>query len=148
MVKTTKENKMSTEFTKGDFTPLAEGEYMVRMNRITKKTTKAGDPALSIGYQVIKKVGDTVENESKAKNRLIFDYMVLEHNNPKVVEITNERLDKYLKAVGEDGGLEGIGHDVSKLDDFLDLPFIAKVKIEEGKNGYKDSNKISTFKRR
>jgi hypothetical protein len=138
----------TTEFTKGDFKPLEEGEYMVRMNRITNKTTKKGDPALSIGFQVMKKVGDTNENESKAKNRLIFDYLVLEHSNPKVVEITNEKIDKYLKAIGQEKGLEGIGHDVSKLEEYLDLPFIAKVKIEAGTNGYKDSNKITSFKRR
>jgi len=131
-----------------DFTPLEEGEYMVRMNRITPKTTKAGDSALSIGFQVMKKVGDTDANESKSKNRLIFDYLLLEHKNPKVVEITNERIDKYLKAVKCEGGLEEIDHDVKRLEEFLDLPFIAKVKVEAGKNGYKDSNKITTFKRR
>ena len=139
---------MSTATTmKNDFQPLPAGEYMVRMNRITPKTTSKGDPALSIGFQVIQKVGDS-ENESKSKNRLIFEYLVTDHDNAKVVEITNEKIDKLLKAVGEPKGLAGIEYDLTRLSQFLEVPFIAKVKIEQGTNGYKDSNKITSFKKR
>jgi len=136
------------EFTKNDFKPLEAGEYLVRMNRITPKETKKGDPALSVSFEVIKKVGDTDANESKAKNRLIFDYMVLEHANPTVVEITNEKLDKIIKATGSESGLAGIDHDVKQLEKFTQLPFIAKVKVKEGTNGYADSNAITSYKRR
>jgi hypothetical protein len=129
------------------FEPLADGEYLVRMNRITEKKTKAGNPMLSVGYQVISKAGDP-ENESKSKNRLIFENFILEHSNEQVGEIARDRLDKYLKAVGQSEGLEGIGHDLSKLGNFLELPFIAIVGTQAGSNGYPDSNKIKAFKQR
>jgi len=135
-------------FDKKPFEVLAEGDYLVRMSRITEVVSKAGNPMLKISYQVVKKVGDTAENESKAKNRLIFENFLTEHKNPKVAEITRDRLGNYLKAVGVENGLEGIGDDFSKLDDYLELPFIAVVGISPGTNGYADSNKIKAFKRR
>lgn len=136
-----------SNFTEGDFPNLENGEYLVRMNRITEKTTKKGDKMLSVGYQVMKKVGDE-ENESKSKNRLIFENFIIEHANPKVTEITQDRLGKYLESVGVNGGLAGIDHDYSKLWDFLELPFKAKVGIQKGNNGYKDTNKIVAFSKR
>ena len=139
---------MSTaQQTKNDFAPLAEGEYLMRMNRIEEKTTKKGDPAISVSFQVVQKVGDP-DNTSKSKNRLVFDYMVLNHSNPKVVQITNEKIDKYLKAVGLATGLAGIDHDIKRLSEFTELPFIGKLKIEAGTGGYADQNKITSFKKR
>jgi len=124
---------------KNPFEPLSEGDYLVRMNRVTEKTSKAGNKMLSVGYQVVS--GDS-------KDRLIFENFLLEHSNPKVSEITNERIDKYLKAVGVDDGLEAIGHDLTQIDQYLEIPFMAGVRIQAGNNGYKDSNKIASFKRR
>lgn len=99
---------------------------------------------LSVGFEVVKKVG----TDDEGKKRLIFENYILEHDNPKVEEITRSKLDKFLKAVGVDAGLEGIGNDYSKLEDYTELPFIANVKIQAGTNGYSDSNKITAYKRR
>jgi hypothetical protein len=52
------------------------------------------------------------------------------------------------KFLGVENGLEGIDHDYSKLWDFTDLPFKAKVGIAKGNNGYKDTNKILAFSKR
>lgn len=136
-----------TESGKTEFDVLPEGEYLLRMNRVTKAQTKKGDDMLKVSYQVVKKVGDE-ENESKTKNRLIFDNLILSHSNPKVEEITRDRVGNYLKAIGVGSGIEGIGGDFSKLEDYLESPFIGKVKIESGTNGYSDSNKVVTFKSR
>ena len=68
--------------------------------------------------------------------------------NAKVGEIARDRIDKYLKAVGQSEGLEGIGQDLSKLNNYLELPFIAVVGTQAGSNGYPDSNKIKAFKQR
>jgi hypothetical protein len=144
----TQQGGSTMAFEKTEFKCLDEGEYLVRMSRITEVVSKAGNPMLKISYQVVKKVGDTSENESKAKNRLIFENFLTEHKNPKVAEITRDRLDKYLKAVGVDDGLSGVDDDFSRLEDYLELPFIAVVGIQAGSNGYKDSNKIKAFKRR
>lgn len=97
-----------------------------------------------MSYQVIKPIGQ--ENEA-AKNRLIFEDFILEHSNPKVGEITRDRLNKYLKAVGESNGLEGIGNDFSKLEEYLEMPFVASVKIESNE-GYTPRNKVSNYKSR
>lgn len=129
------------------YAPIPEGEYLVRMQRINEKTTKAGDPALSVSFQVIKKIGDE-EDTSKTKNRLLFDYLVLEHNNKDVTKITRERVDKYLKAVGESDGINAIGGDFSKLSDYLETPLIAKVAVKDDGKGFGPSNKITSFKRR
>ena len=129
---------------KKTFEPLSEGDYLVRMNRLNEKTSKAGNLMLSAGFEVIKKVGTDAEGE----NRLIFENFLLEHTNENAVKISRDRISKYLKAVGVDGGLESLGEDVSKVTDFLEIPFIASVKIQEGSNGFGPSNKITAFKQR
>ena len=134
-------------YVKGEFKPLEAGEYLIRMNRVTEKKSKSGNTMLKVGFQVIKKVGDE-ENTSKSKNRLIFENFLIDHPKPKVNEITRDRLDKFLKAVGVEGGLTSIGEDYSKLDNYTELPFIGVVGIKEGDNGYPDSNTIKAFKRR
>lgn len=128
---------MSNE--KKSFEPLPAGDYLVRMNRITEKTSKKGNQMLSVGYQVVD--GDN-------KDRLIFEHLLLDHANPKVGEITADRVNKYLQAIGVEGGLETIGHDFSQLSNYLEIPFVASVKVEPGKDGWADSNKIAKFSRR
>ena len=122
------------------FEPLPEDDYMVRLSRAEEKKTKKGDRMITCGFQVAK--GDF-------KDRLVFENFVVEHDNDKVVEIANEKLDKFLKAVGVEGGLEGIGHDYSQLNDYAELPFVATVKVKESKNPqYGPSNTISSYKMR
>ena len=140
-----KEGKMSTG-KKNDFKPLPAGEYMLRMNRITNKVTAKGDKAISVGFEVVKKVGDTDANESKSKNRLVFEFLCLENANPQTVEITNEKINKILMAVGEAKGLEAIDYDISKLSKYLHRPFLGQLKVKAGTNGYPDSNAITSFK--
>jgi hypothetical protein len=136
---------MSTE---ANYKPLEAGEYLVELGSIKEKTTKKGDPMLTLTYQVKRKVGEEAGTPSKAKGRLIFDNLILSHANPKVEEITRERASKFLKSVGVDDGIDGIGGDYSKLKEYIEMPFIAKVKVEAGTNGYPDSNKVTSFKRR
>lgn len=99
---------------------------------------------LTVSYEVVKRVG----TDDEGKKRLIFDNLILEHKNPKVEEITTSKVDKYLKAVGVEGGFSEIGNDFSRLSEYTELPFIAAVGIQEGNNGYPASNKIKAYKRR
>jgi hypothetical protein len=143
------------EFTKGDFTPLQDGEYLIRMNRVEDVTTSKGGRAVKSSFQVVKRVGGDAE-EKGVKNRLVWHYFNYENPNPKAQEIGNEQLDKYLQAVGVNGGLEGIGYDMGQLSDFLEIPFIANLKEVPEKSYVKDgetrtakpSNKITAFKSR
>ena len=121
------------------------------MNKITETTTKikedgtGGYPMLKVSYQVIKKVG----TDKEGSNRLIFDNLILEHKNPKVKEITDSKIDKYLKSVGVEGGFDEIGNDYSRLVEYTELPFIANVIIKKSNNpDYNDKNEVKAYKRR
>lgn len=134
------------QFTEG-FEPLPEGDYLVRMNRVTFEPCRNGK-MVKAGFQVV--------NGDYAK-RLVFENFLVEHSNPKAEQIGKERLEKYLGAIGVEGGLDAIGHDYNKLEEYLETPFIASLKIE-GEREYtaKDgstqtasaTNKIKSFKKR
>jgi len=144
------------QFEKKDFTPLPSGEYLVRMNRFEDVTTSKGGKAAKTSFQVIKSVGGDPE-EKGVKGRLVFHYFNYENANPKAQEIGNEQLDNYLKSVGVEGGLEGIGYDIPRVGDYLEAPFIAKLgEVAEKEYTAKDgslktakaTNKITSFKSR
>ena len=140
---------MTKQFTKGDFQPLPDGDYLVRMNRLEEKQTSNGKGVMvNAGFQVVN--GDH-------KGRLVFHSFLVEHTSEKAAKIGTEQLDKYLKAVGVDGGLEELGHDRTQLEDYTELPFVATVKTEDSreytaKDGStktaKARNKIVAFKSR
>jgi len=109
---------------KPEFKPLESGDYMLRMNRYEEKTTKAGNGKLiSAGFEVVN--GDS-------KGRLVFHNFLVEHTSAKAQEIGNNQLNQYLEAVGA-GGLEGINYDRSLLEQWTEIPFIAAVGVEEGR---------------
>lgn len=143
------------EFTKGDFKPLPAGDYLVRMNRYEEAENRKGTGINGkASFEVVK----DLEGQEGAKNRLIFENFVVAHTaSPKAEEIGLSRLSNFLKAVGVDGGLDGIGNDRTQVEDFLEMPFIATLSIEEGSDYVahdgttktsKDRNKITSFKRR
>lgn len=136
---------MSNE-TKTEFAPLEAGEYLMRMQRISETTSKAGNPMIKASFQVIKRVGGEAD-EKGVKNRLVFENFLLEHSNPnsKAPEVARDRLNSYAKAIGITEDLAG---DFTSLGDYLETPFIGKIKIKEGNNGYPDSNTITSFKSR
>jgi len=128
-------NEATTE--KNEYTPIPEGDYLLRMNRITEKAIKGGKGTLlSAGFEVIK--GDH-------KGRLVFHNFIVDHTNPKAVEIGTDQLDKYLRAVGVEDGFEGLGFDRGSLEEYTELPFTGAVKIQEPNPGYKAQNKIVKF---
>mgnify|MGYP003146280605 CR=1 FL=1 len=107
---------------KPSFQPLEAGDYLVRMNRFTEKATKNGKGVLiSAGFEVVS--GDS-------KGRLVFHNFLVEHTNPKAQEIGNQQLDEYLLAVGA-GGMEGINHDRTILEQWTEIPFIAALNVED-----------------
>jgi hypothetical protein len=140
-------SEAATNFTKGDFTPVEEGDYLLRMNRVELAPCNNGK-MVKASFQVVN--GDY-------KNRLIFENFLVEHTSEKAEKIGKERLSKYLQAVGVEGGLEGIGHDFTQLSGYTELPFIGTVKIEPestytAKDGSertaKARNGIKSFKKR
>jgi hypothetical protein len=135
----------ATEFKKGDFPALPEGDYLIRMSRYSESPTNAGNGVLGkAGFEVV---------SGESKGRLVFHNFLVEHTTPKAQEIGNSQLDSFLKAVGVNDGLEGIGNDRTRISEYLELPFTASLVIEAPKEYApgkisKERNKIKTFKRR
>lgn len=134
-------------FTKGEFTPVEDGDYLVRMNRCELRPCKGGQ-MVSAGFQIVN--GDS-------KGRLVFENFLVEHTSAKAEEIGREKVGKYLKAIGVEGGLDAIAHDYTQLSDYLESPFIATLKTEAereytAKDGStktaKAQNRIESFKKR
>jgi hypothetical protein len=138
---------MSDKKKKG-FEPLPEGEYLMRLVQCDIKDTKNGGKMASCRYEVAK--GDH-------KKKLVFDNYVFQHEKDIVVEIARRSIDSYLKAVGEEDGLETLGEDFTQLEDYLELPFVAEIVHKEAKS-YVNKNgetvparieaKIKSFKAR
>lgn len=134
---------------KKSYDPIPENEYLLRATRFEETKTKNGKGTMvKAGFEVVN--GDH-------KGRLVFENFLVEHTSPMAQKIGIERLENYLKAVGVDDGLEGLGHDRTQLADYTEIPFIAKVVIEEGSEYTaadgstrmgKDRNKIVSFKAR
>lgn len=134
------------------FEPLTEGDYLVRMTSCEEQTTKSGTGKyLKTCFQVVRGLKD------EDKGRLIFANFNIENANKKAVDIGEKQLHHFLKAVGEPEGLKAIDKDYGRLSDYLELPFIATVKIKEGtdyvnKDGVKVEGKpqniIYSFKAR
>lgn len=115
----------NTNGSKPEFKPLEPGDYLVRMNRAEEKPTKNGAGKLiSAGFEVV---------SGEQKGRLIFHNFLVEHTSPKAQEIGNQQLDQYLQAVGA-GGLEGINHDRTLLEQWTEIPFTAVVSVEDPKS--------------
>ena len=138
----------SKSFVKGVFEPLNAGDYMVRMNRIEEKETRNNGLMLSAGFEVV---------NGPMKGRLVFHNFIVENQNPAAVKIGTEQLDKYLASVGAGSTWNELGKDITELQNYLELPFIATLGIEDEKeytdrNGVarvaKAKNKITSFKAR
>lgn len=151
------ENAKQENFGKKEFEPLPVGEYLARMNRFEDVTTSKGGKAAKTSFELVKTVGGDPE-EKGVKGRLVFHYFNYQNANPKAQEIGNEQLNKFLEAVGVEGGLEGIGYDMAQISDYLEVPLIVKLGIDEGGKEYtakdgtkkvsKASNRITSFKSR
>ena len=127
---------------KKEFFPLEDGDYLVRMQTLTEKQSKAGNNMLSAKFQIVKRVG--AEDDKGIKGRIVFENFLLDHKNPKPVEIAAEKLGQYAGAVGasvNDG-------DYSELHDFLETPFVATLETRAGTNGYADQNQIKVYSKR
>lgn len=113
---------MSESNSKPEFKPVPAQDYLMRMNRFEEKKTKNGKGTLiSAGFEIV---------SGEEKGRLVFHNFLVEHESPKAMEIGNKQLDEYLQAV-KAGGLEGINHDRSLLEQWTEIPFTGVVGIEE-----------------
>ena len=132
-------------FEKKEFEVLPDGDYLVRMQTLTEKKSSKGNNMLVGKFQIVGKVGADDEGNKGIKGRIVFENFLLDHSNPRVVEIAADKLGKYAKAVGIESDLDG---DFSSLHDYTETPFIAFLGTQAGTNGYKDQNTIKKYSKR
>lgn len=127
----TKENK---------FPPLPNESYTIKLNKAEIKQTKAGNGAyLNATFEVV---------EGEHAGRLIFEKFMIEHPSDKAVTVGKDRINKFLKSVGVQNGLNDLNGDPARVSEYVNRLLVAKLGIEEGTNGYPDRNKITSFSMR
>ena len=121
------------------YEPLNPGNYVVALDRVMDKTGKTGSKYKELTFKV---------QEGENKGRLIFNTRFFYDGvSPKSIQISNEQANKLLKALGENGGLESVGDDLSALENYVGNPIVARVDVrDEGEYGIK--NIIRSFQRR
>jgi len=148
----TKENKMSNETKdfKKEFPPIDSGEYVGILKEAKLEKMKNGNgKRIAMRFEV--QVGD--------EKRLIFHDLTTSHvKSPVAVEIGRKGADLFLKAVGVEDGLEGVGEDMTAVMDYTDKELIVYVGQDKARE-YQDKatgetrvakakNKVLTFKAR
>ena len=129
-------------FTKKEFKPVPAGEYLVAARKMTEGPLKSGNGnGIEAEFEIL-------EGEY-AKNK-VWHKFITTHSVAKAAEIGNDMLSRYLKAVGQDQGLDGIGNDYTQLENYLNKALTVRVTIEEGRERpdggkYKDKNKVLGF---
>ena len=124
---------------KKTYDPLPDGEYVVALNRVTEKQTKAGNGSyIDTSFTV---------TEGESAKRLLFHTFLINHPSEKAQSIGREQLDKFLKSVGVNGGFESLGNDSMALEALVGKELLVNIAIEANP-GYKDRNKIKKFIRR
>ena len=127
----------STE--KKTYAPVPNGEYVVALNRVAEKQTKAGNGTyIDASFTIA---------EGDYTKRLLFHTFLINHTSDKAQSIGREQLDKFLKAVGVNGGFDSLGNDSMALESLVGKELLVNTAIEANP-GYKDRNKIKKFMRR
>lgn len=125
---------------KKTYEPLEAGQYKVKLDNLSMRQSENVEGCLMVEpvFQV---------TEGPSTGRLIFERYIVSHpSSEKAVEIGKEKIDKFIKATGDSGGLETIGNDnFGNLLLYKGKEVVATVKIEAGNNGYSDRNKITNF---
>lgn len=113
----------------GSFDLMPAGEYLCMAIEEEEKETKSGGMMLVIKFQII---------DDKCNGRYVWQNFNVENANEKAVHIAFQELKRLGKAVGKP--------DCGNTEEFMNIPFRAKIGIEPGKNGYEDRNKIKDYK--
>lgn len=111
------------------FDPLPPGKYKAMIVASEIKDTQAGDGKyLKLEFQIL---------EGEFANRRLWTNLNLRNPNQKAMEIAYRDLAAIESALGL--------RNVQRSEDLHDRPLIVKVKIEKGKDGYDDQNRINGY---
>lgn len=116
---------------KNSYELVAPGEYTVIMVDSELKESQKDDPYINATYEIIG------GNDGKHNGQKLFDIFMLKHSNKDVVKRAMETLQNIGNFVG-----------VDKFKDTEPLhgkPFVVKVGIEKGKDGYEDKARVRAY---
>lgn len=119
-----------------EFKPIPEGDYLIKMVALDERQTKKGNTMLVAQFKIL--------GNEDFNNRVVFENYIMDHENEKVVEIANSKLNQYAEAIGISGGLESLGNDVTKLLDYLETPVRGYLKQKDEYNG-KIESRVAKF---
>lgn len=116
------------------YEPLEKGEYKVALKNFEDKKTKKGGRMIAAAFEVTAEGND--------KGRLIFHNFNYENASQKVVEISQDQLNKFIEAAtnGQDG-FNSLGGNYGRLADYQGADLIARVKVEDSES-YVDGNGV------
>lgn len=134
---------------KKEFLPIESGEYIGVLKEANMEPMKNGNG---------KRITMKFEVEVGEEKRLVFHDLTYSHKkSAKAVEFGRKGADIFLKAVGVEEGLEGVGDDMTAVMDYVDTPLVIYVG-QDAPREYVDAegvtrttkarNKVLTFKSR
>ena len=111
------------------YDPLPEGDYILKALEAEEKETSRGDGSyIKAKFEVVR---------GEYAGRLLWQNFNINNPSEKAQKIGRQQLVAWATACGKP--------DADDTDKLLEKPFKASVVIEEGRNGYKASNKIKAF---
>lgn len=115
-----------------DYSPIPAGTYLLALETSkVKETSKVGERGNRGSYLSV----TVVVQDGLFKGRKVFDQFTLSNDNPEAVEIGQGQLSALIRACGKVA--------VGDSEELHGLPFIGKVKIEPGRDGYEPRNRLA-----
>ena len=137
------------ENNKKEFKAVQSGEYVGVLKEASLEKMKNGNG---------KRIAMRFEIDVQGEKRLVFHDLTTQHKtSDKAVEIGRKGAELFLKAVGVEDGLEGVGDDMTAVMDYTDTPLVIYVGQDKPRE-YVDKegntkmsklkNRVLTFKSR
>lgn len=121
----------STVDIKDSFDPLPPNDYIIEMIDSEVRQTKVGDGEyMAARFRVC---------DGPYENRNFFINVTMESQNPVALSIGEKAMAQICAAVGLQKLLEN-------TNELHNIPMLARLAIEEGKNGYPARNKVVWYK--
>jgi hypothetical protein len=118
----------------GTFEPMPVGDYLVSISASEMKDTKP-KPNKKPG-KYLQLTLDILEGPHKG--RKVFDFLNLVNENKTTEEIAQKQLSSICRVTGV--------MRPKKSEELHNIPFMVKLKIQKGTDGYDDSNRIADYK--
>lgn len=114
---------------KDAFGLLPKGKYLLICDEAELKDSANGQ-YIKVKFKVL---------EGEYEGRIIFQNYTVVHSNEQAAKIGRGQLKNFLECAGAKS------YALRSPVDLIGLRAMASIKIEEGKDGYSDQNKVSSF---